>query len=208
MEICSCPRKNRIGANPLCRRLREVRDNDRVVVGARGLQQQTPEQRMVWICKLQELAGRRKVEDRLKDRLQSDRDDTGNDSARKRVERFRRQHRVVDGCHQPHHDQADNVDQPDQRAADHRAQTLRAPVEKEYREYTADWQHQKHTDHLGLGGCAVTRRQTSEQDAHGHSCRETCSPAKQHRSQHARQHKRGKINLHHFNRHRAERCGD
>ena len=68
MIIGRHPRKDRMGANALCRCFRQVADHDAVMVGARGLDHQLLKQRVLQICQLEELEIGRVVEDMLDDR--------------------------------------------------------------------------------------------------------------------------------------------
>ena len=85
--VCAHSHEQRVRADGLCGGLGDVGDDDRVVIGARRLDHQPAQKRLIGIGQLQQLGGRHQVECSLQQRLNAHADDGGHKAAQRGEER-------------------------------------------------------------------------------------------------------------------------
>lgn len=125
MEIRARARQQRVRADFLRRRFRQIRHHNRVVICAGRFQQQAAQQRLIRIRQFQQLRGRGEVERRLEHGLEADGNQAAQNAARHRPHGVVHHAGYIVGGHQAQGEDDDHVHHRRNHAGNHHAHALR-----------------------------------------------------------------------------------
>ena len=162
MIVCAHAHEQRVRSDGLRRGLGNVGDDDRVVIGARRLDHQPAQQRLVGVGQLQQLGGRHQVERGLQQRLDAHADDGGHKAAQRGEERAVEHGLDVVVRQDAHAQHNAQIAHAHQQAGDEQAHARGAPAQRIDARRAAHDARQRHGDRLRRRAAAQAQRQ------HGH----------------------------------------
>ncbi len=149
MEIRARTCQERIRADFFRRRLRQIRDDNRMMIRARSLKQQPSQQRLIRVRQFEQFAWCRQIERRFKHRLESHRNQTAEDTASGRPDRVIHRIEQIAGGHQSDRQNDNHVQHCRNHAGDHHAYALRLVLEETHHDHAGHDAAHHQVHHFG-----------------------------------------------------------
>ena len=204
MEIRACARQQRIRADFLRRRFRQIRHHNRVVIRSGRFQQQTAQQRLIRVRQFQQLRGRGEVERRLEHGLEADGNQAAQNAARHRPHGVVHHAGYIVGGHQAHGEDNDHIHHRDNHARNHHADTLRLILQVLHGDDAGDDAREYQMHHFRRVGVGTARAKPRRNQRHGERGGNADARTQQRSQQHRRHHDRGKVDIHQLDGNHAQ----